>query len=136
MAVFDHEKLHVYQYAVNYMAFAYGLMQKLENQHRDLRDELFRSSQSIPLNIAAGTEKRSSQDRDRFYEIAQESALESAANLDLLVAVDALTEADIEKGKQMLQEISKMLSGRTGAFSGGAGGISLPRHLTTGGEPD
>ncbi len=72
-----------------------------------------RTSQSIALNIAEGNGKRSPADRRRFSEIARDSAMESAAILDVLVAVDAFPLDEIAPGKALLFAVVKMLSKMT-----------------------
>lgn len=49
-----------------------------------LRDQLLRSSSSITLNLAEGSEGASLQNRRRFYRIAMGSLRESQAILDLM----------------------------------------------------
>ena len=44
---FGHEKLDVYQLALKYVAWAYGLAKRLEGANRFARDQLLRASQSI-----------------------------------------------------------------------------------------
>lgn len=55
--IFGHEKLHVYQVALQYVALVYGITDQLKGKHRHARDQLLRASQSIPLNIAEGNGK-------------------------------------------------------------------------------
>ena len=95
---FDHEKLDVYRVALEFVAWSFEVCQRLTGTHRHARDQLLRSSQSVPQNIAEGNGKRSLADRQRFFEIARGSALESAASLDVLVACRALSvdEADAD----------------------------------------
>lgn len=60
-------------------------------------------------NIAEGNGKRSHADRCRFFDISRGSALECAADLDLLVARRRLDGRVAEQGKQMLVRIVSML---------------------------
>ena len=53
---FDRERLHVYQLGLKFAAFAIALVGNLSGDLRSIRDQLVRSSQSIPLNIAEETE--------------------------------------------------------------------------------
>ena len=91
--VFDHEKLHVYQAGLEFVAFAAVLAKELKGEFRSTRDQLIRSSQSIVLNIAEGNGKHSDAECKRFFEIAWGSAMESAATLDVIVAC-GITERD------------------------------------------
>lgn len=111
--VFDHEKLHVYQVGLKFVAFAAGLSKELKGEFRSTRDQLIRSSQSIVLNIAEGNGKRSDADRKRFFEIARGSATESAATLDVIVVCGIKSQDAIAPGKAMLIRIVSMLSKMT-----------------------
>ncbi len=84
---FDHEKLTVYQKSIEFVAYVLALLPRLHRPFDNIRDQLLRSSQPIALNIAQGNGKRSPADRRRFFEIARDSAMESAATLSVLVAV-------------------------------------------------
>jgi four helix bundle protein len=110
---FDHEKLTVYQKSIEFVAFVARLLPRLQSPFGGIRDQLLRSSQSIALNIAEGNGKRSAADRRRFFEIARGSAMESAASLDVLVAVGAFLLDEITPGKELLLPIVKMLSKMT-----------------------
>ena len=110
---FDHEKLSVYKVSLEFVVFVSALLDGMKGEHRHARDQLYRSSQSIPLNIAEGNGKRSPADRRRYFEIARGSAMESAASLDVLVCCGACTEAQIESGKTLLVRVVAMLSKMT-----------------------
>ena len=107
---FGHEKLDVYQVALEYAAWAYGLAKGLRGADRHARDQLLRASQSIPQNIAEGNGRGTAADRRRFFEIARGSALECAAIQDTLVACDVLKAFEISQGKAMLIRIVAMLT--------------------------
>src|ERR1700745_3025897 len=82
---FHHEKLTVYQRALEFASWSQHLIESLTKK-TSTRDHLERSGDSIALNIAEGNGKFSKQDRARFFQIAHGSALEAAGCLDLLVA--------------------------------------------------
>jgi four helix bundle protein len=103
-----HEKLTVYQHALEFAACSQDLIESL-TKRTATRDHLERSGDSIALNIAEGNGKFSKKDRARFSQIAYGSALESAACLDLLVARRCCARDAIVKGKALLEEIVKML---------------------------
>jgi len=105
----DHEKLKVYQVSIEFVSYVASMVAGLKGDHRHARDQLLRSSQSIPLNIAEGNGKRSFNDRNRFFEIARGSALESAAGLNVLRVTGACSEDEIERGKALLVRIVSML---------------------------
>lgn len=109
-AIFDHEKLNVYQTSIKFVVWLQDILQGIPKKHA-VHDQLDRSSTSIILNIAEGNGKYSSRDRCRYFDIARGSALESAAALDILSA-KALIKLEIaEFGKEMLREIVSMLVG-------------------------
>jgi four helix bundle protein len=122
---FDHKKLDVYRVALEFVAWAFKLAERLSGANRHARDQLLRSSQSVPQNIAEGNGKRSIADRQRFFEIARGSALESAASVDILVVCGALSLDEANEGKRILHRIVSMLSRMTErtsrASEGGAG---------------
>ena len=111
--IFDHEKLDVYNVALEFVAWSFEMSRALAGPHRHAREQLLRSSQSVPENIAEGNGKRSLADRRRFFEIARGSALESAASLDVLVACGALSSEDADRGKLILRRVVAMLTRMT-----------------------
>ena len=106
---FGHEKLDVYRAAIEYVGWAYRFCEKLRG-HRNAKDQLIRASQAIPLNIAEGNGKGTEGDRRRFFEIARGSALECAAVQDVLGVCGAISSAENEKAKQLLDRIVAMLT--------------------------
>ncbi|MFW6118914.1 MAG: four helix bundle protein [Planctomycetota bacterium] len=107
---FDHERLRVYQAAVEFVAWCHGIVED-ECVTGPLRDQLQRAATSIPLNIAEGNGKTSRRDRARFLEVARGSSLECAACLDVLVARELLDARQAEAGKEQLNGIVSMLTG-------------------------
>ena len=105
---FHHEKLRVYQRALEFATWSQDLIESLTKK-TSTRDHLERSGDSIALNIAEGNGKFSRKDRARFFQIAHGSALESAACLDLLIARRCCAADSIIKGKSILEQIVKML---------------------------
>ena len=57
------QKLDVYQRSIEFLAFARRLLQRIPKGHADLVDQLRRSAQSIPQNIAEGAGKTAVQTR-------------------------------------------------------------------------
>jgi four helix bundle protein len=105
---FHHEKLTVYQRALEFAGWSQELIESLAKK-TTTRDQLERAGDSIALNIAEGNGKFSKKDRARFFQIAHGSALESAACLDLLVARRCCGASSVARGKSILEEIVKML---------------------------
>lgn len=106
----DHEKLHVYQDSLTFLAWLEALLQKLPKSLA-VADQLDRSSTSIPLNIAEGNGKFTGPDRCRYFDNARGSALESAAALDVLVAKGRCTTEEVIEGKRQLIAIVSQLVG-------------------------
>lgn len=105
---FHHEKLTVYQRALEFASWSQDLIESLTKK-TSTRDQLERAGDSIALNIAEGNGKFSQKDRARFFQIAHSSALECAACLDLLVARRCCAGSTVARGKSILEEIVKML---------------------------
>ena len=113
--LFDHEKLEVYQSAIAFCAWAGELIDRLPRIAA--RDQLDRTSTSIPLNIAEGNAKFSAADRSRYFEIARGSAVECASCLDVLVARKATDAGFARPAKEQLAGIVRMLVGLRKRFS-------------------
>lgn len=113
--MFSHEKLHVYQRSIEFVAWTQPLLEELPGKV-SARDQLDRASTSVPLNIAEGNAKFSHADRGRFLQIAHGSAVECAACLDVLVARKLLEKAKAEEGKQQVEVIVNMLMGLLDRF--------------------
>lgn len=107
---FDHEKLDVYQESIGFVTWLAPLLESV-TRSGDVRDQLDRASTSIPLNIAEGNGRYSSNDRSRFLDTAYGSALECAASLDVLVAKKKLELSAADSGKERLSRIVRMLMG-------------------------
>jgi four helix bundle protein len=108
--MFSHEKLNVYQKAIEFVAWTQPFLEELPTKLA-ARDQLDRASTSIPLNIAEGNVKFSFADRARYLQTATGSAVESAACLDVLRARGKIDAATVDAGKQQLEEMVKMLMG-------------------------
>ncbi|HSU85954.1 MAG TPA: four helix bundle protein [Chthoniobacterales bacterium] len=109
-AVFDHEKLNVYQKTLEFVAWVSLLLEHVPKSAAAY-NQLDRASTSIALNIAEGTGKFTAPDRCRYYDSARGSALECAACLDVLVAKSILPSDEIGAGKELLRPIVSMLVG-------------------------
>lgn len=107
---FDHEKLRVYQRALDFIDLADVILETLPKS-RSVYDQLDRASTSIPLNIAEGNGKFRPADRCRFFDIARGSSLECAAALDVLLHKGLVSVEGVEEGKECLVEIVSMLVG-------------------------
>ena len=112
---FDHEKLNVYQVALEFNYWVGGLLASAEAKAA-AKDQLDRAATSIPLNLAEGNGKFFRRDRARFFDIARGSALEAAASLDVLVSRKVITQAQVVPAKEQLVQIVNMLMGLLKGF--------------------
>ena len=108
--MFDHEKLRVYQLALQFVEWTGFLLDKI-NPKISVCKHIDEASSSIPLNIAEGNGKFTSKDRCKYFDIARGSAFECAGSLDVLVKRRKVSEDEIKAGKQMLFDIVSMLIG-------------------------
>jgi len=109
-AHFDHEKLIVYQRALQFVAWVTEVLERMPAK-LSAHGQIERASTSIPLNIAEGNGRHTAADRCRFFDTARGSALECAAALDVLVSKKVLSEKEGEAGKAQLLEVVNMLVG-------------------------
>ncbi|MBK8092001.1 MAG: four helix bundle protein [Verrucomicrobiaceae bacterium] len=113
-ALFDREKLDVYQLELSVIAWLTELFEELRDikgaRLAETLDQLDRASLSALLNTAEGNGKRVSQLRARFFDDARGSATECAACLDALVAKRACSAKRVDEGKAMLLRIVSMLT--------------------------
>ena len=74
-----------------------------------LKDQMLRSSVSIPSNISEGSERNSIPDFRRFLNIAKGSAAELRTQVYISREVRVLSDSDAKELIQELKSISKML---------------------------
>ena len=107
---FDHEKFDVYQVAIEFVAKANDIIERLPRGRGYLADQLQRAALSIVLNIAEGAGKFSPADKAVFYTRARASATESAAALDVSRKLNLITTAVTDDNKAHLERIAQMLT--------------------------
>ena len=103
----DHERLDCFQVALEFVAMVPALTQA---SRAALRDQLERAAASTCLNLAEGCGRRTRPDRLHFFSIAQGSAMECAAALDILRVTGCLSQADATRAKHKLIRIVQMLA--------------------------
>jgi four helix bundle protein len=84
---FDFQKLTVYQKAKTFHVICKQLIESSSFQ-RNVNDQLFRASFSVPLNIAEGSRKFSKADRKNYFTTARASVFECVAITDILLSDD------------------------------------------------
>jgi len=114
--MFDFEKLIAYQKARD-------INKKIQKLLIDrkisifLKDQLYRASVSMVINIAEGTGKLSKNDRKNFYVISRGSVFECASLLEMLYDEDVIDNKELENLKLDLEEVSRLLSGLINSFT-------------------
>jgi four helix bundle protein len=107
--VLDHEKLNVYQVAIEFVLLADEVIEHLPRGRAYLSDQLQRAALSIPLNIAEGAGEYSIDEKARFYRMAKRSATECAGILDVCHRLQLVEEEHHMKGRELLIRIVSML---------------------------
>ena len=110
MRSLDHEKLHVYQLALDFLALADQLLAAMPRGHAYLVDQLYRAATSICLNIAEGASEFSPADKSRFYRMSRRSAAECAAILDVVDRLQLVSPDRLAPGRDLLVQIVAMLT--------------------------
>ena len=106
---FDHERLDVYQTALDFLVLADSTIEQFPRGRSHLADQLQRAAASIVLNIAEGAGKFSKLDKRRYYLSARGSTTECAAIFDILVRLAIISPAAHAEAKQKLERIASML---------------------------
>ena len=110
MEQFDHEKLRVYEVAIQFVALAHEINASIRG-YGALKDQLHRASTSITNNIAEGAGEFAPAEKRRFYRMARRSATESAAILDTVRCCQLLDDLrPLDTGRELLLQIVKMLT--------------------------
>ncbi len=106
--MFGHEKLIVYQKALEFVSLRRKLLDSVPRKVVAC-DHFERASESVLLNIAHASSVWAPKERIVYLGHANGSALECAACLDVFVAKSLLKIDDIHESKSMLREIVNML---------------------------
>jgi four helix bundle protein len=112
MTTFDHERLDVYQVAIEFAGDANGTANEFPMGQAPLAEQLRRAATSICLNIAEGAGEFSPREKARFYRMAKRSATECAAVLDVAKAWSSSAtqlRERLDAGKEKLERIVSML---------------------------
>ena len=112
LPLLDHERLDCYRVALEFAAMVPTLAHATRHS---LRDQLERAAASICLNLAEGCGRSTRRDRLHFFSIAQGSAMECAAAIDLLRVNRHVTFAHATRAKHKATHVIQMLVGVRGA---------------------
>src|SRR4051794_40011913 len=104
----DHERLDVYDLALEFLVHANGIIEGLPRGRSHLADQFTRASLSIVLNLAESAGKHSKLDKRRYYVTARGSGTESAA-VDVCFRLKPLDDIGHKTTKDMLVRIVSML---------------------------
>jgi four helix bundle protein len=122
MNEFEHERLDVYQAAIQFLALADTIAGQLPRGRSYLADQLRRAASSISFNIAEGAGEFAAADKARFYRIARRSATESAAILDACRVLALTDEASSQASRGLLLRVVAMLTAMVLKISGSGSG--------------
>jgi four helix bundle protein len=104
------QKLDVYQRSIEFLVIANRVRNQLPRGYSDLADQLRRSAQSIPQNIAEGAGRTTRADKAKHYTIARGSAMESAAHLDVMRVDEVIDGDNYHRGTDLLERVVAMLT--------------------------
>ena len=110
MDYFDHEKLDVYQAAIDLIVLINTVVESLPRGRAYLADQLQRAGASIPLNIAEGAGEYSGNEKCRFYRMAKRSATECAGIFDICQRLQIIDEKNYSICRELLIRIVAMLT--------------------------
>jgi four helix bundle protein len=130
--MFDHERLEVYQVALDFLALADEFTVGLPPGRAYLGDQLHRASTSIVLNIAEGAGEFSKKDKARFYRMALRSGTECAALVEVYRRLRLSQEKQLLAGRELLLRIVAMLTRLVRAVQGAGGAGTEKRRPGTG----
>ncbi len=106
---FDHERLDVYQRALEFLDQCDSIIEQLPSGRAHLKDQLDRAATSIVLNVAEGAGEFSPDEKRRFYRIARRSATESAAILHIMARRGHAPADSAQQARDLLGRIVSML---------------------------
>jgi four helix bundle protein len=107
---FHHERLDVYQTAIDFLVLADSIAENLSRGRGYLADQLCRAATSIPLNIAEGAGEFSRRDKARIYRIARRSAAECAAVAEICVRLRLVDNHQASQARELLFRVISMLT--------------------------
>ena len=103
------EDLEVWKRSVNLSIKIYKEMNRLKDY--SFRDQITKSSLSIPSNIAEGMERNSTKERIRFLDIAKGSAAELRTQTYIGTEINYISPKNGNEWIEEAREISSMLVG-------------------------
>ena len=105
-------KLNVWQRAIQFVSLIYRITAKFPREEKyGLTDQIRRAAVSICLNIAEGSGSGSDAEFSRFLRIAQRSAYEVIAALEIAINLKMADDKVINNVISEVDQISAMISG-------------------------
>ena len=112
MHIHKFKKLIVWQRSIQFVSLIYQLTSKFPKEEKyGLVDQIRRSSVSICLNIAEGSGAGSDAEFIRFLRMAQRSAYEVIAALEIAINLDMADRESINGAINEVDQLSAMISG-------------------------
>jgi four helix bundle protein len=105
-----YKQLDVYQCAVEFLAFASEIIERLPRGNSRLANQFDDASMSIALNIAEGVGKTTGPDQAKFFSIARRSAMECGAILDVCLIRKLMSAEKAARGEVLVTRLVQMLS--------------------------
>ena len=106
-----YEKLIVWQESYKLCLFVYKLTIKFPPHERfGLVSQMRRSSYSVPINIAEGNSKKSTKEKERFFEIAHASLEELHCESHLSKDLGYISALEYEAMDDHIQRVSYLLT--------------------------
>ena len=110
-SMFDFEKLDLYQELKKLNFQVYNKIQTIRDLDPYIIDQWKRASLSSVLNLAEGTGRMASADKQHFYTIARGSVFECVALIDLVHQLGKINEEEYQEFYLGYEKTSKMLLG-------------------------
>ena len=110
MRQLSHERLDVYQKAIEFLAIAVQLASQIPKGYAAVADQLKRAAVSSVLSIAEAAGKPTPGENKKHCGIARGSALECGAALDTLRVLGAGETLLVDRGKELLVDVVAMLT--------------------------
>lgn len=108
--VFDFERLHVYQKAMEFTVRIFRVGRSLPREYQfSVADQLRRAALSVLNNLAEGSGKFSKKEKGQFYRTSLNSARECVPMLSLLLRERQLSSASHLELRQDVVHIANML---------------------------
>ncbi len=111
MEKFNFEDLSVYQKSLIMAVDLCTIASDFPVKFSRVRDQIVGAAISVPLNIAEGSGRFSSKDKNNFYKIARSSVFELIPIFEICFKLDIIDSTEFNKLKLQSIEISKMISG-------------------------